>query len=430
MGSCVRLSHALGLHVNDHNPNISPVTKESCLRTWWGVYALEGHLSTIVGQPNFIKPDYCSVPLPLPLSTEQLRDEALVESLYRQNRRPSFLPNDSRKGPLESSSFGSGSYFKSGIQLSILEQKIMTELYSATAVAKPWIYILQVVSKLSEELQEWLSSLPSDLSLTIETSHVNRQLEHERLSLRIRYIAAKILATRTCIKSPEAMAAEPRAARTCVQAAKELASLMPHPADPYLLYKNGPWWSTVHHVMQGLMVLLSVMCQPTVRFSEDDDDTLSSIKVFFRALKMMSKRDAIAERAHVVAFQVLRDIASKTNTDISDLLEPTDGDTAHAHETYLEARNPDDDMGPWYAPSSVGHAQTSPQLDRSPAWQAFYEQAASASMFEGTSTQPPGDAAGHYVAGYQPYDAAFSDPFITALGDEPPEDPRERDRRQ
>ena len=427
MGSCVRLAHALGMHVNDGYTSLSPAMKELYIRTWWGLYALEGHLSIIVGQPNFINANYCPVPLPLPLSTDQLRDEALVESLYRQSRRPSFLPSESRKDLRTSLPSNSGSYFRSGIQLSILEQKIMVELYSTTSVARAWRHLLQVISRLSEELQEWLSSLPPELNFTVETPGVSRGLEHERRSLHVRYIAANILVTRPCIESPEAMTADDRAVRMCVRAAKELASLLPHPSDSRLFYNRSPWWTIVHHVMQGLVVLLLTMSQKAVYLSEDGADTLPSIKTFLRLLGLVAKRDAVAERVRAVALGVLRDLAASSNVDVSDLMDEKEQDLAHADEKSLQTDDLGIESGQWSSSSGMEHAQVSMQPDESPTWHNLYDQALPASMFEGTGVRPAGEAARHYFAGYEAYDTAFSNPFVTEFGDEAPESPRGRD---
>jgi hypothetical protein len=96
MGSPVRLAHALGLHVRNDSRTSTAAQKETWLRMWWGVFALDGHLSTIVGWPVFINASYCLAPLPLPLSTEQLLDVDLMQNLHQLYRRPAFRSDEPR----------------------------------------------------------------------------------------------------------------------------------------------------------------------------------------------------------------------------------------------------------------------------------------------------------------------------------------------
>ncbi|PVH92275.1 hypothetical protein DM02DRAFT_544015 [Periconia macrospinosa] len=351
MGSSLRLAHALGLHVRNESRTSTVVRKEIWLRMWWGVYSLERHLSTIVGRPNFVNESYCSAPLPLPLSTDQLSDEALVQTLHQRHRTPAFHPNEPHKDIEVAERPNEGSYLKSMIQLSITTQKVMTELYSIAAVIKPWRHIQQVVTNLCDELEEWLAALPADLNFSLHVDHVSTKLERERLILNMQYISTKILITRPCVcrfgshEQGESENFDKQTARACVWAAKKLVLLLPAHSHVSYLCKIGPWWSVVHSLMQALIVLLLEMSYGTVHFPEDGEEILVSIKKLIRSLKAMGKNNKVAERAYTVAFQVLRGLASKLDAEISDLIWE---DIAHSTAPSLDVRVPNVDSSQQY----------------------------------------------------------------------------------
>ena len=154
VGSSVRLAHALGLHVRNESRTSTAAQREVWLRMWWGVYSLEAHLGTIVGRPSSVSESYCSAPLPLPLSTDQLSDEALVHALHQRQRRPaSFLPNEPREDTEAAERSSAGSYLESMIRLNMITQKAMAELYSTAAAIKSFYHNQHESSTIVQRLQ-------------------------------------------------------------------------------------------------------------------------------------------------------------------------------------------------------------------------------------------------------------------------------------
>ncbi|PVH98672.1 hypothetical protein DM02DRAFT_32457 [Periconia macrospinosa] len=450
MGSSLRLTHALGLHVRNENNNSTSAQKEIWLRMWWGVYSLEGHLSTIVGRPNFVNENYCSAPLPIPLSTDQLSDEPLVQNHYQRYRRPAFRPNERNNA---------GSHLKSMIQLSMITQRVMTELYSSAAIVKPWGHAQKTVTTLTEELDGWIADLPTDLNFNLRVDLTKLSLERERLILNMAYISTKILITRPCVcrygshERGEPENFNKQTARACVQAAIDLMNLLPLDKNESYFYKMGQWWSVVHSLMQALIVLLLEMSYGTVHFPEDGEEILISIKRLIRPLRTMGKNNTVAGRAYTVAFQVLRKLALKLNAEISDLIWE---DMEHSNTTGLDAQvpttNPFDPSlsSPAIPPfpattlddahaSSGGATRDSQAAD---IWSDFYDnQTGQLSMFYTPISAPPTNNptpttmhaqqqqhsnagnnpfSGPYFQSYQQYDPTYNNPFMTMFDEENP----------
>jgi hypothetical protein len=145
----------------------------------------------------------------------------------------------------------------------------------------------------------------------------------------------------------------------------------------------------------------------------------------------MGKNNTVAERAYVVAFQVLRGLAAKLDTDISDLIWE---DTAHSTAPSATAQEPNvASVASAEFAQSVQSSQTYPvptmedgqglgAQDASNIWTNFYEDPIGhTSMFyTPTTTQPSSNAllAGDYFQTYQPYDPISNNPFMTGYDEE------------
>lgn len=110
----------------------------------------------------------------------------------------------------------------------------------------------------------------------------------EQLLLHFYYLSAKICITRPSLcrldrraegRSEGSAEFNRRTAAACVQAALDLALLLPEPPDPRWIYEIGPWWSSVHIsefqgctkkdqltflVMQAITVLLLELAQGAI----------------------------------------------------------------------------------------------------------------------------------------------------------------------
>lgn len=88
----LRFGYALGLHLRNEVRGASAVKKETLGRIWWGIFSLEGNLSVITGRPSVGLEFHCSVPPPLPLSTQDIegKSTAVVGHVILLAQRNSF----------------------------------------------------------------------------------------------------------------------------------------------------------------------------------------------------------------------------------------------------------------------------------------------------------------------------------------------------
>ncbi|KAF2187211.1 hypothetical protein K469DRAFT_738344 [Zopfia rhizophila CBS 207.26] len=340
IGISLRFAYALGLHVRNEDPTATVAKKETLLQMWWGLYSLEEVLSTIAGRPSFVLEDFCSVPLPLPLATEQLSDETLTYQFDKQYEVASIHQSPSEASSATSSRIGfsvpshpgsepsnAGSYLKGRVQVSMITQKAMVDLYSARVGIRSWKHVQQTIAGLYEQLKAWSVSLPSGLNFT--QPNADTSFQRERLILEMYYTRTKILITRPCLCRLDSRIANQtkslddfnkQTARICVGAAKAMTDLLPDHVNTVYLYRTGPWWSLVHNLMQALTVLLLEMSYGTVHFHPNGEEILFSVKKLIRWLRAMKENNQMAERAYAMAFGILQRLAPRVDANISDLL--------------------------------------------------------------------------------------------------------------
>ncbi|KAH7108881.1 fungal-specific transcription factor domain-containing protein [Dendryphion nanum] len=434
MGFSLRFAHALGLHVRNEDRTATVPQKEILLRMWWGLYSLEGILSTIVGRPSFVLEEYCSAPLPLPLATEQLLDEALTCELHERYRGAGIHQNAPQVASAASEPPNAGSYLKSRVQVGIITQKVMIELYSASVVTKSWKQVQQATAGLCQQLEAWLVSLPSDLNFT--QAKDSTSFQRERLMLQTYYIGTKILITRPCLcrldrrianQTKASSEFDKQTARLCVGAAKAVASLLPDLIDTTYLYKIGPWWSVVHNLMQALIVLLLEMSYGAVHFPEDGKEILPSIKKLIRWLSTMAKNNEVAGRAYTMALRVLQGLAPRLNADISDLIWE-DAARSKDSETFdFEDQFTAGEHGRAY-PFSAGADAGAFGGEGMRASDFYNNQTGYASMFGIPARQPQAipsflgslGGGGELLSDFPGLDPMFGNPFVTGYDEENP----------
>jgi hypothetical protein len=253
------------MHVRNEDPAATAVKKELLSRVWWGFFSLEQMLSTITGRPSVGLEKHISVPLPLPLSTEDLIEATLVARLANRSRPYTARePLSSTTGfpltrgilgftELEVEPTNTGSYLKHTVKIGMITQKTLLELYSPNVVAKSWESVQGIIADLTGELEAWATSLP--LGLRFFHAGADPTHQRERFILELYYHNTKILITRPCLRHIDRRIQNQtkashdfnqRTAATCVSAAKSISSLLPNniPHDRVQLYQ-GPWWSIV-----------------------------------------------------------------------------------------------------------------------------------------------------------------------------------------
>ncbi|KAJ4358923.1 hypothetical protein N0V95_002629 [Ascochyta clinopodiicola] len=333
IGIALRHAFALGLHLRNEDDKVMDARKETLVHAWWALYTLEASMSIIVGRPSLVAEDYYSTPLPLPASTEQLWDDALLSRMNEQGRGTSLYDTglygnaaEPKSTPSEPSN--EGSFLKSMVRINLTAQRAMLGLYAPKVTTRSWKHVQGTIIDLYNELELWATSLPSGLSFLQPENPSN--FIRERLILQMNYIRIKILITRPCLcrldtRIPDQTKASSdfnrKMARTCIGAAKTFTDILPDQMNAAYLYQIGPWWSMVHHIMQVLTVLLLETSYNTVHLPKDNNELLPRIKTLFRWLRALKEKDRVAARASDVAFSILQGLATRIELDVSDLLQ-------------------------------------------------------------------------------------------------------------
>jgi hypothetical protein len=328
IGISIRYALALGLHLRNEDQTINVVKKERLVHIWWALQILEGSLSIMLGRPSLVVEDIYSTPLPLPVSMEQLTDDKMAG--YWNNHGGRDKVYDDNAAGVDLSTFetcNAGSLLRCLANLSKMEQRTITGLYSARLMSKSWQDTQRTMAGLWDELEMWAVNLPLGLNFTQPI--VGGSFMRERFILQMSYIRVKILITRPCLcrldkripeQTKDSSNFNNKMARNCVRAAKTFTDILPVQASAAYLYRIGPWWSMTHHLMQALTVLLLELSYDTVHDPESEA-IVPRVKKLIRWLRVLKRSNRVAGRAHDLGFGVLQDLSSRLNIDISDLLQ-------------------------------------------------------------------------------------------------------------
>ncbi|KAL1596299.1 hypothetical protein SLS60_008944 [Paraconiothyrium brasiliense] len=327
IGIAIRLALALGLHLRNEDPKTPIGKKETTLRTWWSLHAIECQLSAITGRPCVLGHEDCTVSLPTSFAEEASSSTSPTGST------PSARDPSKSSTPVSNSIAGTNrqrqvtrSYLDAHLEIGLITQKLLAALYSPRTAQYEWKDVQKTIPDLLRELNDWRHvALPDDNDLHTQGSLLLEE-PRESLLLRFYYFSTKILITRPCLcrsgrkirdQSNAPATFDQRMARTCVEAALNLAGLVSVDLSPRNLYEKGPWWSIVHNsknirsliqcpVMQAMAVLLLELSYEQNHMQDDRVDVTNSVKRLFHVLNAMRHTDAVAERAHKVIVKILQ----------------------------------------------------------------------------------------------------------------------------
>ena len=302
-------------------------------RIWWAHYALERLVSVLTGRPSLGFGDMCSIPLPLPLSSEN--GEPITESSFTGEEERPFISQrsdtssriidvpaqqDHSNCTISSGPANSSSYLNSVVQLGEITQSALA-LYKANAVSRSWESVQRMIANENERLDVWASSLLEGFNFTRRPRIAVQPYTREQNTLEILYNSTKIMITQPCfcghgrrisdqaIKSNDF---DQRASVLCIGAAKSIADLLPDPVigNIFELYQSGPWWQMVYVIMQALVVLLLEVAYESTCFSGDRIMVTPSLKKLLSWLRIMRVNNGIAVRAYSTSLALLKKLAS------------------------------------------------------------------------------------------------------------------------
>ncbi|KAF1961012.1 hypothetical protein CC80DRAFT_513688 [Byssothecium circinans] len=307
IGISIRLSMSLGLHLRNEDPSVPPAKKAMLARTWWGLHAIECLLSSITGRPCVLACEDSTVAL----LNEFADDDALPigstkgKSKAHQPLTPSYSDSHTRRiGKVDT-------YLDAHVSLGLITQQLLATLYAPRVASQPWSYIEKKIPSLLAELEEWRTH-----ALPVENGQLMNPFQppdgdREYTLLQFYYCSTKILITRPCLCRSERRSNNNgnttvgfirTTAAQCIQAAQEMASLLPDQPNIEGLYENTPWWSLVHYIMQALAVLLLELSFQDAQAAIIDPTTElhACVKKLISWLHIMRNTEPVALRAYKV----------------------------------------------------------------------------------------------------------------------------------
>ncbi|KAL4747047.1 fungal-specific transcription factor domain-containing protein [Aspergillus terricola var. indicus] len=289
-GSAARSALCLGLNLRAFSEHIDPVSKETRTRIWWTIFSLEHLLSSMTGRVPCL--DYRAMSLypPVPYDEDDFDHPELRTILGMTEKREERLRftmdvTDEelalRTEWLRSIKPNGSLFFFHLIDLSIITHAAVMAIYSlqSTRVSHSGRGQSEIPHYQSM-LQSWASNLHPDFAFIDKSKENEPSLSRDsraQVGLALSYYSSQIILSRPCLTRPDIREGTnirfPRSrfgnntARTCVNSALALISILPDDPDTTWMLRIPPWWCILHYIMQALTVLL---IQLSIGFVPDD----------------------------------------------------------------------------------------------------------------------------------------------------------------
>ncbi|PKY00539.1 fungal-specific transcription factor [Aspergillus campestris IBT 28561] len=352
-----RSALSLGINLRFVDDRTHHAAKEARSRLWWSIYLLEHLLTTMTGRVSCVGEDLSATPLPIPFEEEDF-GRADVQRLFhhpeeRAHRlKLTLLQSDGEAKVsaewLAQCDPSASLFFHCTVDLATITQAIVTKIYSIHGLRERSSKVERRIRRYSHTLDLWLAKLPpayrfdpvppsSESATTHPTVGHTSANERERVSLAINFYSSRLTLCRPCLThttwrpGPQDSGIEPpgrlpsRAqlryglARTCLQSACSLISILPDTPDMEWLARTTPWWSILHFVMQAITaLLLGLSCWPSHRDELSIPSLTKHTKKAFIWLHEMGRTTAAARRAFLLCDSFLRRIAPSMGLDVGD----------------------------------------------------------------------------------------------------------------
>ncbi|KXJ92683.1 fungal-specific transcription factor domain-containing protein [Microdochium bolleyi] len=161
IAAAIRLSHSIGLHKKGSGFNLNPIETEQRKRVFWIAYLLDKDLCLRSGRPPAQDDDDTNVDLPDADPADNIGNIPLADGKGKMN------------------------IFRTMCEMTVIESKIYRRLYSAKATKLSEGEMLQTISELDKELEDWKDSIPIDFrpEHEIKASHTPLMLHVVMLHL-------------------------------------------------------------------------------------------------------------------------------------------------------------------------------------------------------------------------------------------------------
>ena len=388
-GISIRWATALGLNMRNDSTSLRDSLKEIRYRVWWALYTLEHRLCSLTGRVNCILDEHCTTPLPIPLDEDKFESQEAAKLLSKQQQQNSRAPfmnshspsatpsssgsrsrsatntNTKNAGSRSPSSMGPNGalefardapanaslYFLHLVQLTRLTQAIFHKMYNPAAIQGSWSDVQDTIRSLGEQLETWHRNLPA--MFDFRRKQRDREFYEYRMGLGFFYYGTKIMIHRPCLcrldrkiphQSSNSLDFNRTAATTCVDAARDLLSLIPDEPNAVGLMKVGPWFSVLHWLVKATTVLMLEISFRAHHMPEEADSILDASKKGIRWLHALGEDNLSARRAWGICNAMLHGAVEKIGRDAHDLPKQPPG------------RAPSDSTA-GYGQSHSGHAE-------------------------------------------------------------------------
>ena len=355
--------------------------KEIRYRVWWSLYVLEHQLGNMTGRATSISDDSCTTPLPVPLDEDKFQSPGgmnlLGSEMQKGGRNPSTCPlstnaTESTPGSDRSRSASNSKldksrspstpqfpdlswtrnvapnaslYFLEYVQLTRLTQQILNRLYTPFVAQRSWSQVQSIISQLEADLESWFRDLPAVFDFKRKLR--DQEFMEFRWNLGFFYYSTRMKINRPCLcrldrkiprQSANSREFNREAANRCVDAAQEMMALVPDEPNSVGLNSIGPWWNTLHYLVQAAIVMMLEMAFRASHMPEEADNLLKATKKAVRWLHQMAEDSVSARRAWRFCDAQLRETAPKVGGNCDDLpTHPPDRTNSYQDEQQTSA---------------------------------------------------------------------------------------------
>jgi hypothetical protein len=360
IGISVRLAMALGLHLRNEDSTAKDSDKRANIRTWWTLHLVECLISTSNGRPTTIPFADCTVPLPYSVDEEE-RDERSSHSRKRFAHQSGDARN-ARRTPEAKYDH----YFAVHVNLTVIAQEVLLDLYSPRTAAESWHYVEGKMSEALRKLEAWsVGALPRGVRSW--EGKQKSSFDREEFLLKTDYWSTTMLITRPCVcrierriqnESEASAKFNATSGETCVDAALRMVELFPNEPDPQFMYEQGPWWALNHLgesvttprytlrlitplVTQCTAVLLLESMYQSRGSDNVNPSIIASIKKMMQWLRAMESNDAVAQKALKVIQKLLRGVAPNLQAVANNILDSNNDFSGPEHLEMFQNDRPD-----------------------------------------------------------------------------------------
>lgn len=337
--------------------NTDSASKESRCRLWCSLLMLERSLATITGRPSALDHSFSvQAPLPFPESTFSRYPESLFlnSGLEREKIGTWSLFEDKaqtkiRAECLKSMQPSQSLFFHYQVDLSLIASAITKHIYGVHVLQEGRNWVERTMELYAQKLDRWLTTIHDQFSFIDESGELLKTISsREQVGLALYFYSTRILLHRPCLSRPGIRRRSgirlPRSrfgndtAVICIRSALSLLDIFPNEPSEHWFYNISPWWTTLHFMMQAMVVLLIHLTVGDVPVRSDQtqeedrgpahsfnpsETVLASCKKVLRWLHHMASIDSSCKHGFEICHHLIHRIACPKRLILQDIPSPS-----------------------------------------------------------------------------------------------------------